>query len=266
MEVSANISYLFNEVPLLDRPQAARAADFKTIDVTSPFDASPEDWKQALKGARSRLMSFDLPMGDFHQGGEGLLADPAQQEAFETAMARSLEYADALKVDSINVVSGRCTSTQTGKAWQTMIERCTLLADELEKREMHLTIEPLNTQDFTKVMVFNVETALDFISDVDRANVAMQIDIYEMHMMEPGLTEKLRVKAKWIRRVQLSDFPKRNEPGSGNMNLIDIERALMEGGYRGWLSAAYEPTGSTQDSLNWLSTLSAVALSERLQS
>jgi hydroxypyruvate isomerase len=266
MKLSANIQDLFTELPLLERPKAAHKAGFSAIDVNSPFDASPADWEAALNEANSRMLSFDLPAGDFFEGGEGLLADPNQYESFEMAMQRSLEFAERLKVDSINLVSGRALNTAPGKAWRTLVERACILADALESRGMHLTIEPLNTHDYPKVLVYNLETALDFIADVDCSNVALQIDIYEMHNMEPGLTEQLRIKSKWIRRVQLCDFPKRHQPGSENMNLVDIERALVEGGYKGWISAAYEPTDKTENSLEWLNTLSVTALSERLQS
>lgn len=266
MKLSANIQDLFTELPLLERPKAAQKAGFAAIDVYSPFDASPTDWKTALNEAKSRMVSFNLPLGDFFEGGEGLLTDPDQDDAFNVAMQRSLEFADCLQIDSINLVSGRVVNTAPGKAWQHLVERACILADALESRGMHLTIEPLNTHDFPKVLVYNLETALDFIADVDCSNVALQIDIYEMHNMEPGLTEQLRIKSKWIRRIQLCDFPKRSQPGSGNMNLVDIERALVEGNYKGWISAAYEPTDKTDNSFGWLDTLSVAALSERLQS
>ena len=117
MEISANISHLFLEVPLLERPKAAKILEFKSVDVASPFDASPSDWQTALQQARSALNSFDLPMGDFFEGGEGLLCDPKQEAAFQSAFERSMEYVEVLKVDSINLYAGRSLQTPPGKAW-----------------------------------------------------------------------------------------------------------------------------------------------------
>lgn len=266
MQLSINIGDLFTELPLLERPGAAKSMGFKSVDFKSPFEASPDDWEHALSEARCQLLSFDFPMGDFLEGGEGILCSPEQQGAFETALERSLEYVDRLEVDSVNIVSGSALTTAKGKAWKTLIQRSVMLADALEKRGKYLTIEPLSAQGASHLLVYNFETALDFISDVDYANVAMQIDIYEMHNMELGLTEQLRLKAKWIRRIQLCDFPKRHEPGTGNMNLVDIERALVEGHFKGWLSAAYEPCTRSSESFDWIDTLNIAALSERLQS
>ncbi|MNO09102.1 putative hydroxypyruvate isomerase YgbM [compost metagenome] len=53
--------------------------------------------------------------------------------------------------------------------------------------------------------------------------------------------------------MQFADAPGRGEPGSGTLDFPAALRALEEIGYSGWLGAEYRPTGSTAESLGWLS-------------
>jgi hydroxypyruvate isomerase len=52
--------------------------------------------------------------------------------------------------------------------------------------------------------------------------------------------------------VQIADAPGRGEPGSGELDLDRYLTALEAGGYRGWVSLEYKPSGTTEAGLAWL--------------
>ena len=54
-----------------------------------------------------------------------------------------------------------------------------------------------------------------------------------------------------IGHVQFADNPGRHEPGTGEINIANIFKALDDIGYDGWVGAEYVPSGRTEDSLAW---------------
>ena len=54
---AANVTMLFTEVPMLDRPGLAAQAGFDGVEVLFPYDHAPEDWATALAGTPLALIN-----------------------------------------------------------------------------------------------------------------------------------------------------------------------------------------------------------------
>jgi len=96
-----NCSILFTELPILERPAAARAAGFDAVEFWWPFaTAAPADdeverFVSAVQDAGVRLVGLNFFAGDMPAGDRGLVSWPA----------RSAEF-----VDNLDVAVG-CTAT-----------------------------------------------------------------------------------------------------------------------------------------------------------
>src|SRR5215212_3868321 len=83
-----NCSILFSELPLLERPAAARAAGFGAIELWWPFaDAVPGDGEvdalvRAVEDAGVRLVGLNFAGGDLAAGDRGLLSWPERAAEF----------------------------------------------------------------------------------------------------------------------------------------------------------------------------------------
>ena len=67
---NANLTMLFTEVPMLDRPGLAAQAGFDGVEMLFPYDHSPADWIAALAGTPVALIN--APPGDWDAGERGL--------------------------------------------------------------------------------------------------------------------------------------------------------------------------------------------------
>ena len=46
-------------------------------------------------------------------------------------------------------------------------------------------------------------------------------------------------------------MPSRHEPDEGEVNYLEIYKAIDALGYKGWVAAEYFPRGRTEDGLGW---------------
>ena len=55
-----------------------------------------------------------------------------------------------------------------------------------------------------------------------------------------------------IAHIQLADNPGRREPGTGEINYVNLLRLIDEAGYDGWVGCEYKPAGVTEEGLDWI--------------
>ena len=69
---AANLSFLFTDLPFLDRFDAAAKAGFKAVESTNLYEASAEDVAARLKANGLTLALFNTPGGNAEAGERGL--------------------------------------------------------------------------------------------------------------------------------------------------------------------------------------------------
>ncbi|MEO5877416.1 MAG: hydroxypyruvate isomerase, partial [Streptosporangiaceae bacterium] len=97
---AVNCSILFTELPLLERPSAARAAGFEAVEFWWPFGSAvpsgPEidAFCRSLEDARVQLIGLNFFAGDMPAGERGVLSDPARAQEFRDSVAVLVRIAD----------------------------------------------------------------------------------------------------------------------------------------------------------------------------
>src|SRR5580658_5290677 len=105
--LSANISLLFRELPLLERFAAARAAGFPTVEIQNPYEQSAAALTSAAHAAQVQVILINAPLGaDPRTFGTASL--PGRGAQLRAELERAAEYAQALGVGLVNVLAGRC--------------------------------------------------------------------------------------------------------------------------------------------------------------
>src|SRR5262252_7931293 len=95
---AANLSFMFNEVPILERFAAAAAAGFQGVEYLFPYEHTPEVMAATLKSAGVENVLFNTPAGDWAKGERGIAALPGREEEFRQGVAKALEYARVMGV------------------------------------------------------------------------------------------------------------------------------------------------------------------------
>ncbi len=68
----ANLTFLFNELPFLDRFAAARKSGFLGVEYMSPYEDAEDGDRRASEGTMAcpKCCSLTLPVGDLEGKGE----------------------------------------------------------------------------------------------------------------------------------------------------------------------------------------------------
>ena len=250
--LAANLSFLFTELPFLDRFAAAAAAGFDEVEFMFPYEWDAQTVAQAARAAGVAVGLFNLPAGDWAAGERGLAALPGRSAEFRAGIDRALAYAAALDCRCLHAMAGLVAPDAHAAARQTLIENLRFAADAAAPHGVDILIEPINDRvDIAGYFLTTTDQALDLIAATERPNVRLQCDVYHMQVMGGDLARTIERAMPAIGRMQLADNPGRGEPGSGEINYPWLLARIDALGYRGAIGCEYRPTGETQATLAW---------------
>lgn len=114
-------------------------------------------------------------------------------------------------------------------------------------------IEPINARDMPGYFLDSFERAAEIIDSLGHPNVRLQFDIYHRQVMRGDVLTALEAMMPLIGHVQIASVPRRNEPGTGELDDFRILAALDRLGYDGYVGCEYRPAGDTVVDLGWMS-------------
>ena len=90
------------------------------------------------------------------------------------------------------------------------------------------------------------------LAEAGEENTGLLLDVF--HTVSGGLDveQEIAKHAALLAHVHIADFPGRHEPGSATVDFDEIELALQNASYDGFLGCEYTPMGSTEAGLGWL--------------
>ena len=257
-QFAANLTMLFNEVPFMERFDAAAKAGFKHVEFLFPYAFPAADIKARLDASGLDLVLHNLPAGDWDAGERGIACHPDRVEEFRSGVAKAIEYAKVLGVPKLNCLVGKAPAGADEQAvYQTMVDNLRFAAGELKAAGLRLLIEPINTFDIPGFVLNRTEQALALIDEVGSDNLFVQYDIYHAQRMEGELSATLQKNLARIGHIQLADNPGRNEPGTGEINYPFLFQLIDRIGYTGTIGCEYKPAGTTEAGLGWREKLGA---------
>jgi hydroxypyruvate isomerase len=249
---SANLTMLFNEVDFLNRFERAAKAGFKGVEYLFPYGWSKEQLVNELGRHGLQQVLHNLPAGDWQAGDRGIACLPGRAGEFQDGVGKAIEYAKALKCPRLNCLVGKTPlGIPAEKIRQTLVNNLRFAAAAIEKEEIRFLIEPLNDRDVPGFYLVHTRDVLQLMKEVNHPNLWLQYDIYHMQIMEGNLTKTIQENLGRIAHIQVADNPGRHEPGTGEINFINLFRSIDEMGYDGWIGCEYTPVGKTEDSFQW---------------
>ncbi len=251
-KLAANLTMLFNEVPFLDRFEAAAAAGFKAVEFLFPYAYEVKELVSRLQANDLELVLHNLPAGNWEAGERGIACHPQRVEEFRQGVQQAVIYAKALGVKQLNCLVGIVPpDVSLESAERTVVANLKFAAEALKKEGIRLLIEPINTFDIPGFFLSRTSQAARIIEATGSDNLFIQYDIYHMQRMEGELSATIKAYLPLIRHVQLADNPGRNEPGTGEINYRFLFAQLAALGYDGWIGCEYKPRGTTLAGLGW---------------
>lgn len=257
---AANLTMLWNELPFLDRFDAAARAGFEAVEFLFPYAYEAQDIRRRLDANRLQLVLHNLPAGDWDAGERGIACHPDRVDEFEAGVAKAIDYAKALGVGQLNCLAGKLPQgVSPDDARATFVKNLRHAANALDAAGLKLLVEPINTFDIPGFFLTGTSQALGILDEVGAPNLFIQYDIYHMQRMEGELAATMQKHLARIAHVQLADNPGRNEPGTGEINYTFLFDHLDAIGYRGWIGCEYKPATTTDAGIGWFSPLKTAA-------
>ena len=257
MVFAANLSFLWTELPFLERFGAAAKAGFSQVEYMFPYEHPASAVRAQLHAAGLEQALFNLPAGDWAAGDRGIASDPARVDEFRAGVERALEYADALGVEQLNCLAGRqLDGVEPAVQRATLVDNVRHAARRLRAAGRRLLVEPVNRFDVPGFLVPTTADALRLMRDAGEPNVRLQFDAYHVARMEGDPAARLAQLRDTVGHVQIADSPGRHQPGTGTIDFAAFFALLEDTGYDGAVGLEYVPTPDTAASLGWLKELS----------
>ena len=250
---TANIAFLFPELPFLDRIAAAKRAGFDKVECHFPYDVGIAALREHLGAAGVRMTGLNTAAGDRSRGEFGFAGVPGQEDRFRRDFAQALDYAVALEASVIHVMAGVVSPEDRPQALRTYVANLRAAAREAAGTGLTLVLEPLNTRDNPGYLVSRSDDIAGIIAEIGEPAVKLLFDVYHVQIMEGDLIRRLQRHRDIIGHVQVAGVPDRAEPdGDNEVNYAAVLKALDGIGYDGLVGLEYRPRGRTEDGLGWL--------------
>ena len=245
---AANLTMLFTEVPMLDRPGLAAQAGFDGVEVLFPYDHTVTDWQTALAGLPLALVN--TPPGDWVSGDRGFAAVPGQETRFRDSFLRGADLASRLGAARLHVMSGVAKGPQ---AEQVFVENLAWAAAQAP--DQRLVIEPLNPADMPGYFLNGFDQAARILQDVGLPQIGLQFDLWHAARIHGNAATVWATHRDRVSHVQIAGFPQRHEPGGGGFDLTALCREIDSLDRDIWVAAEYRPSRATVHGLMWLTAL-----------
>ena len=250
---SANIGFLFPEVPFLARFREAAACGFRSVEFMHPYEYSAEELRACLDEAGLSLDLFNLPSGDFAGGDRGLAASSTRRAEFRDGVAAAITYADKLGTRKLNCLVGlRDLAIPWDEQYASLTENLAWAAAQIGSTGRVLLVEQLNPRETPGFFLNSLELAERLLADVGSPHLRLQFDVYHVQRTQGDMVFALRRLIDRVGHVQIADSPDRHEPGTGEINYGFVLGELDRLGYEGRVGLEYRPSQATRDSLLWV--------------
>jgi hydroxypyruvate isomerase len=256
-----NCSILFTELPLLERPAAAREAGFDAVEFWWPFavavpaDGEVEAFVRAVGDAGVRLVGLNFFAGDMPGGDRGLVSWPARSSEFRDNVEVTIGIGARLGCRAFNALYGnRVDGVDPAAQDELAVENLVVAGGAAARIGGTVLIEPVSG-----APRYPLRTATDAVGVIDRVadetgvgNLGFLCDLYHLAVNGDDLDQAIAAHSERVAHVQIADAPGRHEPGTGTLDLDRYLGALAAAGYRGWVGLEYVPSRGSADSLAWL--------------
>ncbi|MFI1421164.1 TIM barrel protein [Streptomyces sp. NPDC020731] len=263
---NVNLSILFTELPLLERPAAAAAAGFTAVELWWPWTGSPtperselDALRTAIQDAGVRLTGLNFYAGRLPGPDRGALSVPGEEsERFRANVDVAADLAQSLGCTALNALYGnRVDGVDPAEQDALALENLVLAARAADRIGAVLLIEALNRPESPLYPLVSAPAAVGVVDKVDAAtglgNARFLMDLYHLARNGEDLPSVIDRYAGRTGHVQIADDPGRGAPGTGSLPLEDLLDRLREAGYEGRVGLEYKPGDRpSAEAFDWL--------------
>jgi hydroxypyruvate isomerase len=257
MTYTVNCSILLTELPLLERPAAAKAAGFDAVEFWWPFaEAVPGDkdvdaFVSAIQNAGVQLSGLNFFAGDMPAGDRGLVSWIGRDNEFKANIAVVAAIGERLGTKAFNALYGNRLPDRSAAAQDELaLENLLAAAKGVAEIGGTVLLEPVSG-----TPAYPLKTAADALAVIAKAkdagaeNIRLLADFYHLAVNGDDVPAVIEAHAKDFGHIQIADNPGRGAPGTGQLPLGEWIARSRELGYEGYIGLEYKAPAA--DAFQW---------------
>ena len=254
VEFSANLGFLWNDLPLPEAIHKAKEAGFVAVELHWPYATPSADVKAALDETGLPCLGLNTQRGDVAGGDNGCAAIPGREEEARGYIDEALAYARDINAMSVHVMAGFTDQSAAAKA--TFAQNLRYACAQAALTQRTILIEPLNSRDAKGYHIGTIPEAQEALAAVDLQNLKIMFDCYHLQIMQGDLCKLFEANRDHIGHVQFAAVPDRGEPDVGEVNYPWLLPELARLGWATPFGAEYKPRKTTENGINWIKSYS----------
>ncbi|CAM3227641.1 Hydroxypyruvate isomerase [Arthrobacter ulcerisalmonis] len=249
MTYTVNCSILLTELPLLERPAAAKAAGFDAVEFWWPFessvptDAQINEFESAITDAGVQLTGLNFNAGNMPGGDRGLVSWKGREAEFAENIDVVVGIGERLGCKAFNALYGNRQDDATAEEQDDIAAKnLAAAAAGVARIGGTVLLEPVSGA--AKYPLLTAADALKVIARVKEesgaTNIKLLADFYHLAVNGDDVSAVIEEHAKDFGHIQIADNPGRGAPGTGTLPLGEWIARSRELGYQGYIGLEYK--------------------------
>ena len=248
---SANLGFLWADLPLPSAIRAAKAAGFDAVECHWPYATPTTEITAALRDTGLEMLGLNTPKSAGSIDQFGLCALPGQDTHARAVIEQSLDVANEIGAHCLHVMAGIASGPA---AQESFCAALTYACQQAKQNGVTILIEPLNRYDVPGYFLNSLAQAEEIITSVNQPNLKLMFDCYHVGRTEGDVLTQLQAWLPLIGHIQFASIPNRQSPDQGSLDYKQVFTAIDSFGWTRPLGAEYHPSGATENSLDWMHT------------
>lgn len=253
MRFSICVEMIYPDLDFAARAVKVRDKGFSAVEFWA--------WTDKDLNAFQSLTRHGLAVATFSGQRKGSLLNPKDWDTYRGEIEAAIPVAKRLGCDRLMLLtqellsdgSGRPAPPHLSRAEQhtNIVRGLKVLAPIAEREKITLLLEPLNVLvDHPGYFLDSGREGFAVVKEVGSPRIRLLYDIYHMEVMQRNSTDVLLSHLPLVGHIHIADVPGRHEPGTGELNFVEILRAVGERGYAGAVGFEFSPRAGSDEALD----------------
>jgi hydroxypyruvate isomerase len=236
---------VFRDLPFEQRLEKVAEAGYKNVELVGEYAKWSEADFAGINAKRKQLgIQFDCTAGLKHG-----LCNPQDRPALLAELQATLPIVERLDCPAIIIMSGNVVPGLSPEAHrQSCIDGLKAAAEMVQGKRINgqpvrLLLETIDPEENPQYYLTSMTTNFEIVSAVRHPQVRALYDMFHEQIAEGNLIEKLEKNIHLVDLIHIADVPGRHEPGTGEINYINIFRKLAELQYDRMVAMEFRPSG-----------------------
>jgi len=239
-KISIMIWTVFHGLPFEQRLEKVAEAGYRAVELVTEATKWTEDEFRRYNKKRAELgITFDTTCSVRYGVG-----DPSVREGFLADVREQLKIMEKIDCHTLNVMSGNVVPGLSPEAQHaSCVEGLKRAAELVEGKGITLLLENIDLEENPHYYLWSMPDAFKIIGEVNHPQVKVLYDFFHAQISGGNLISNLERNFDKVGLVHIADVPGRHQPGSGEINYINIYKKLAELKYNRYAAMEFFPIG-----------------------